>query len=565
MKYKEKYERLLASEDYLRDLVENQKISMNKLDANSEEYFGFKVSRAIIKNVLDELGIQTQKPKRKKDLKPFKEEILDYSRRGYKNKEIAKLLTEEHGMYIADKDISAFFKEENELKAIDLQQIVLLNNIDIVSDLVVNKGYTIPMIMNYFKNEKDVVVSKSAVFQFLKKNNIEQNKALAEQNRLERIKQTNQELYGVDNVFTAPEVKDKIEGMQNEELSRLYNVDRKEFDKIREIRTDKEKLKLYLIHEQIENNGRLLNREVIANKLYVTIARFSEIIKKFKLESFFTTYNSTAEVFIIQFLDELQINYELNNRVLISPKEIDIYFPEDKIGIEINPSYTHNSTAINHWGNKPKDKYYHQNKYIETTKVDIQLIQLYDWDFEKFENLKEYLKQQLKVGIKTIDMKDCKVVKINEEKAEAFLNRNTLEGYKKAELFLSLKYKDEIVAVLSFKQNENNTYKCIQYSEKEGYSINNGLKRLFDAFVKLKQPEKCDIILDINKYNSTMFTKLGFEVVQLLEPRVYYVNTRTKDIKEVNNNNLLEQGYVEVYDAGRLKMSWKNKFTNREM
>lgn len=87
---------------------------------------------------------------------------------------------------------------------------------------------------------------------------------------------------------------------------------------------------------------------------------------------------SKAEQYII---DNLNYTGTIihNDRTAIKPKEIDIYMPDLKIGVEYNGLYWH---SIEH-GN---DKYSHRNKSLACRKLGIRLIHIFE-----FENLDEQI------------------------------------------------------------------------------------------------------------------------------------------------------------------------------
>lgn len=73
-----------------------------------------------------------------------------------------------------------------------------------------------------------------------------------------------------------------------------------------------------------------------------------------------------------------------NSRNIISPLELDLYYPEKKIAIEFNGDYWHS--------NKHKNKNYHYKKYIKCRNKDTLLVSIFEsaWCNYK-ENIKNYL------------------------------------------------------------------------------------------------------------------------------------------------------------------------------
>ena len=62
-----------------------------------------------------------------------------------------------------------------------------------------------------------------------------------------------------------------------------------------------------------------------------------------------------------------------NARNIISPLELDLYYPEKKIAIEFNGDYWHSE--------KFKDRNYHRNKYIKCCENDIHLVSVFESDW----------------------------------------------------------------------------------------------------------------------------------------------------------------------------------------
>ena len=72
---------------------------------------------------------------------------------------------------------------------------------------------------------------------------------------------------------------------------------------------------------------------------------------------------SSAENDIIQFIHNKfpNLNIERHNKNVLGRKEIDIYIPEKKLGIEYNGSAFHASENVVY---SDKDKYYHRDKFL---------------------------------------------------------------------------------------------------------------------------------------------------------------------------------------------------------
>lgn len=90
---------------------------------------------------------------------------------------------------------------------------------------------------------------------------------------------------------------------------------------------------------------------------------------------------STNEIYIGEYIKELGYDVVLNDRTILSGKELDIYIPEKKIAIEVNGCYWH---SVN-----KKDKTYHMSKFLKCMEKGIRLITL--WDDWKIDDIKNFL------------------------------------------------------------------------------------------------------------------------------------------------------------------------------
>lgn len=111
---------------------------------------------------------------------------------------------------------------------------------------------------------------------------------------------------------------------------------------------------------------------------------------------------SNKEMELVSFIKSVLDIYKIEvitNVKIIPPYEIDIYIPQLQIGIEFNGDYWHSIYK--------KDYLYHYNKWYLCYKKDIQLIQIFEheWDNNK-EVVKYILKREM--GLSThVSFKDC--------------------------------------------------------------------------------------------------------------------------------------------------------------
>lgn len=90
------------------------------------------------------------------------------------------------------------------------------------------------------------------------------------------------------------------------------------------------------------------------------------------------THRSYLVLKIMALLQKNHIDYELNNRKLIAPLEIDIWVPKYNLGFEVNPTSTHLTTSLRGFRRQVASSY-HQNKSLKCFERGIRLVHVYDW------------------------------------------------------------------------------------------------------------------------------------------------------------------------------------------
>lgn len=157
-----------------------------------------------------------------------------------------------------------------------------------------------------------------------------------------------------------------------------------------------------------------------------------------------------------------------HDRTAISPKELDIFIPDLKIGIEFNGLFWHSEIT-------GKDKKYHKEKLDECKKKGIQLIVVWedDWLLHK-ERVRNTLSYVINGRIQEEISEDIVVSEVTEDYAMNFLDKNHPFGFSDGNLYLSLCHKGKIVSVSSWKESKDSlilTRYCENRPTKDGLRI----------------------------------------------------------------------------------------------
>lgn len=162
---------------------------------------------------------------------------------------------------------------------------------------------------------------------------------------------------------------------------------------------------------------------------------------------------STPEKEIYEYLKKLNIEMVTSCRTILpSGKEIDIYCPNEKIGIEFNGLYWHSEQ-------QGKDSLYHYNKWFEAKQQGIQLIQIWedDWNDKKSLVLKTLIHKLGKDTEPKIYARNTYIKKPTRKEATTFFNLYHIQGDSNYTEQFGLYLEGNLVAVIGVSLKHDNT------------------------------------------------------------------------------------------------------------
>ena len=248
----------------------------------------------------------------------------------------------------------------------------------------------------------------------------------------------------------------------------------------------------------------------------------------------FNRFKSHYKHMVANYLDSLGVKYEVNKRSLLGGKEINFYIPSKKIGIEINPSVSHNSNKYAKNRGRlfgSKEELYHYDKYKAAAKAGIVLLQLFEYDLnpEQFEKKTKYLLKQKLCGYdekvyarKTVVYEAKRDVRT---KCVAFLNDYHLQGSATATKYFAMEYCGELVGVASFKQHKGYV-ELKRLCFKRGVQVLGGLSKFIKAY--FKSDTNCDIIKSFSDNNigdGTGYLRAGAKLVGEIKTSLRFVSS----------------------------------------
>lgn len=270
---------------------------------------------------------------------------------------------------------------------------------------------------------------------------------------------------------------------------------------------------------------------------------------------------------------------EQSNRIILKGKEIDIYIPELKIGIEYNGLYWHSDLYYNN--------NYHLNKLKITKKEGIKLIQIFsdEWLYKQ-DIVKSRLLNIIGKTPNKIYARKCIIKEVSSKDCSIFLDQNHIQGKLGAKVRLGLYYNDELVSLMTFgnlrknlgQSSKEGSYELLRFCNKLNTTVIGGASKLFKYFINNYNPNTIISYADRRWSEGNLYYNLGFNLIGESRPNYFYINLKNTNIREgrfkYRKDILIKQGfdhdkseheimkereYARIYDCGVLKFEYKKR------
>jgi len=398
-----------------------------------------------------------------------------------------------------------------------------------------------------------------------------------------KIKKTNLQKYGVEHNQQSKKIRDKYKitmikkyGVDNP--SKINKVMSKIQIALRISFLEKFKIMLHSMNFELEDNKYINNITQHKWKCLKCGTIFEEnwrnMCRGYLCPSCYPRYSgSIPQKEISEFINELGIKSETNNRKIIFPKELDILVEEKKIAIEFDGLYYH-SEIFN------TDFNYHLNKTILCEEKGYRLIHIFEdeWIFKK-EIIKSVIKNVLHKNDSTrIHGRECKIKEISPSDKNKFLNKYHMLGEDKSVIKLGAFFNDELVSIMTFSHGniskgttpKKDIWELNRFCSNYNYHIPGIASKILSYFKKNYEWKTIFSYADRRWSTGNMYYKLGFRLVSKTPVNYWYINgykrihrynlrKRKDEPKNVTEVELrLQEGYIRIWDCGSLKFSLEN-------
>ena len=217
----------------------------------------------------------------------------------------------------------------------------------------------------------------------------------------------------------------------------------------------------------------------------------------------------------------------------------DLCLPDQKVLLEIDPTYTHNAVG-NHWSGKGKAPNYHLNKTEVAIDHGYRCIHIFDWD--DVDKIVATL-----IDGQRIYARNCTIQRLSTADANEFFNTYHLQGACRGQEFIyGLSYNSEIIMVASFgksRYNRNYAWELLRLCTKTGYAVIGGAGKLFYQFIYKVDPESVISYCDRSKFSGAVYEKLGMQLSHVSPPAKVW----SRNADRITDNLLRQRGYDQLF------------------
>lgn len=261
---------------------------------------------------------------------------------------------------------------------------------------------------------------------------------------------------------------------------------------------------------------------------------------------------SQEEKKIINWLKSLNVEILEKDRSL--GFELDVFITSKNIAIEFNGLYWHSELY--------KNNDYHLNKSNICNENNIRLIHVWedDWLY-KTNIMKSMILNSIGLIENKIYARNCKLIKIESNRKDIFLDNNHIQGKCTSSINLGLEYNGEIVSLMTFGRrsiNNKNEFELIRFCNKINTIVIGSASKLFKYFISNYDYEQIISFADTSHFNGNLYKNLGFDYIHKTKPNYWWVVDGLRHHRfTYNKKRLVKEGADEsktgveiMYDRG---------------
>lgn len=288
--------------------------------------------------------------------------------------------------------------------------------------------------------------------------------------------------------------------------------------------------------------------------------------------------NSRQEEELIDFLSSEGFGeFIRKDRKLISPYELDVYFPDRRIAIEYDGLRWHSDRYR-------VDSGYHLQKTELCRERGVRLIHIFEDEWVgKREIVESRLRSIFGKVEKRIYARECEIHEVSYGESKVFLEKSHLQGNCPSKYRYGLYYNGEIVSLMTFgglRKNlgscgRENAYELLRFCNRLNTVVVGGASRLLRHFVRDVCPDEVISYCDRRWSDGGMYRALGFSLDHVSRPNYFYVIKGRRENRfgyrkdilikkygckpEMSEKEFMDSmGWYRIYDCGSMVWVLRN-------
>lgn len=266
---------------------------------------------------------------------------------------------------------------------------------------------------------------------------------------------------------------------------------------------------------------------------------------------------SRAEIELADFISSLGFQIKTNDRLLISPQEIDVLIPSLKIAIEFNGLYWHGEHRI--------EKDYHLSKRKKVEEKGYRLISIREdlWHLRK-EQICNMLRSVLGLCGNTVYARKCTIAQVSKHDAEVFFDTYHPQSSRNASQYWGLKCDGELVSCMSVTDwKTKKEWEIVRFAT--SCNVPGGLSKLWAHIRKVNNVITAYSYVDRDLFTGTSYVNAGFQYHSTTIGFRIVVGKSTQSRQKWNKSPdglsqtewYKREGVFRIYDSGQDKLIWK--------
>lgn len=282
-------------------------------------------------------------------------------------------------------------------------------------------------------------------------------------------------------------------------------------------------------------------------------------------------------------LQNKDINQKMQDRIRVHRQkfdvsEIDIFFPEHKVGVEVNGVYYHSEYRGG------KDSKYHLNKTIDCVSKGIKLFHFTDVQLDtKKDIIISMIKHAIGKTENKIYARKTRIVQLQKGQFEWFFEENHIDGNATAKFAIGLYHGDDLVMCMSMGHPRNGhdkryEFEIIRLATKLNTHVVGGFQKIWNYLIKEHSPSSIMSYQDrryggmmSSAYSSVMklerITDPSWEGINIksgeVRHRLWFTSNRLKekfpetyDETKTVKQNMIDHGYDRIWNCGQYVWVW---------